>query len=166
MRAFFSCLAWRAIPSPLSKLKRRLDTLVILWTPCSIKHLHRSLWVKCHLMLLGSSMNYSPLVGFLLWPPCLGATLHQDLGSWHLCLLFLPASLHVVNSQNGSRGTSLFFSLLNHQVRPASCSASASHFPLPPLSSPFLPPLPQDSSPCLGFSSWKKVALGAHRNNG
>lgn len=101
----------------------------------------------------------------VLWPPCLGATLHQDLGSWHLCLLFLPASLHVINSQNGSRGTSLFLSLLNHQVRPASCSAPTSHFPLP-LPSPFLPPLPQDSSPCLGFSSWKKVALGAHRNNG
>ena len=27
MRAFFSCVAWRAIPSPLSKLKRRLDFL-------------------------------------------------------------------------------------------------------------------------------------------
>ena len=27
MRAFFSCMAWRAIPSPLSKLKRRLDSL-------------------------------------------------------------------------------------------------------------------------------------------
>ena len=27
MRAFFSCLAWRAMPSPLSKLKRRLDSL-------------------------------------------------------------------------------------------------------------------------------------------
>ena len=29
LRAFFSCLAWRAIPSPLSKLKRRLDTLAL-----------------------------------------------------------------------------------------------------------------------------------------
>ena len=27
MRAFFSCLAWRAIPGPLSKRKRRLDSL-------------------------------------------------------------------------------------------------------------------------------------------
>ena len=26
-RAFFSCLAWRAIKSPLSKVKRRLDSL-------------------------------------------------------------------------------------------------------------------------------------------
>ena len=34
MRAFFSCLAWRAIPSPLSKLKRRLDTLESTqWAP-------------------------------------------------------------------------------------------------------------------------------------
>ena len=27
MRAFFSCMAWRAIPGPLSKRKRRLDSL-------------------------------------------------------------------------------------------------------------------------------------------
>ena len=27
MMAFFSCIAWRAIPSPLSKLHRRLDSL-------------------------------------------------------------------------------------------------------------------------------------------
>ena len=34
LRAFFSCLAWRAIPSPLSKLKRRLDTLESThWAP-------------------------------------------------------------------------------------------------------------------------------------
>ena len=34
MRAFFSCLAWRAIPSPLSKLKRRLDSLeATQWAP-------------------------------------------------------------------------------------------------------------------------------------
>ena len=34
MRAFFSCLTWRAIPSPLSKLKRRLDTLESTqWAP-------------------------------------------------------------------------------------------------------------------------------------
>ena len=29
MRAFFSCLAWRAITSPLSKLKRRLDSIEV-----------------------------------------------------------------------------------------------------------------------------------------
>ena len=34
MRAFFSFLTWRAIPSPLSKLKRRLDTLESTqWAP-------------------------------------------------------------------------------------------------------------------------------------
>ena len=34
LRVFFSCLAWRAIPSPLSKLKRRLDTLESThWAP-------------------------------------------------------------------------------------------------------------------------------------
>ena len=34
MRAFFSCVAWRAIPSPLSKLKRRLDSLeATQWAP-------------------------------------------------------------------------------------------------------------------------------------
>ena len=34
MRAFFSCLTWRAIPSPLSKLKRKLDSLEAnLWAP-------------------------------------------------------------------------------------------------------------------------------------
>ena len=34
MRAFFSCLDWRAIPGPLSKLKRRLDTLeATQWAP-------------------------------------------------------------------------------------------------------------------------------------
>ena len=34
MRAFFSYLAWRAIPSSLSKLKRRLDTLESTqWAP-------------------------------------------------------------------------------------------------------------------------------------
>ena len=27
LRAFFSCMAWRAIPGPLSKRKRRLDSL-------------------------------------------------------------------------------------------------------------------------------------------
>ena len=27
MRAFFSCMSWSAIPSPLSKLQRRLDSL-------------------------------------------------------------------------------------------------------------------------------------------
>ena len=27
MRAFFSCMAWRGIPNPLSKLHRRLDSL-------------------------------------------------------------------------------------------------------------------------------------------
>ena len=27
VRAFFSCLAWRAITNPLSKVKRRLDSL-------------------------------------------------------------------------------------------------------------------------------------------
>ena len=27
LRAFFSCLAWRAIPSLLSKLKSRMDSL-------------------------------------------------------------------------------------------------------------------------------------------
>ena len=27
VRAFFSCMAWRAIPGPLSKRKRRLDSL-------------------------------------------------------------------------------------------------------------------------------------------
>ena len=27
LRAFFSCMAWRAIPGPLSKLHRRLDSL-------------------------------------------------------------------------------------------------------------------------------------------
>ena len=27
VRAFFSCLSWRAIPSPLSKLKIRLESL-------------------------------------------------------------------------------------------------------------------------------------------
>ena len=27
MRAFFSCMAWRGIPSPLSKQHRRLDSL-------------------------------------------------------------------------------------------------------------------------------------------
>ena len=27
MRAFFSCMAWRAIPSPLSKLKSRVESL-------------------------------------------------------------------------------------------------------------------------------------------
>ena len=27
LRDFFSCMAWRAIPGPLSKLKRRLDSL-------------------------------------------------------------------------------------------------------------------------------------------
>ena len=32
--AFFSCLAWIAIPSPLSKLKRRLDSLeATQWAP-------------------------------------------------------------------------------------------------------------------------------------
>ena len=32
--AFFSCLAWRAIPSPLSKLKSRLDSLeATQWAP-------------------------------------------------------------------------------------------------------------------------------------
>ena len=34
LRSFFSCMAWRAIPSPLSKLKRRLDSLeATLWAP-------------------------------------------------------------------------------------------------------------------------------------
>ena len=27
LRAFFSCMAWRAIPGPLSKRNRRLDSL-------------------------------------------------------------------------------------------------------------------------------------------
>ena len=27
LRAFFSCMAWRAIPGPLSKRKRRLDSI-------------------------------------------------------------------------------------------------------------------------------------------
>ena len=27
MRALFSCMAWRTIPSPLSKMKRRLDSI-------------------------------------------------------------------------------------------------------------------------------------------
>ena len=30
MRALFSCMAWRPITSPLSKLKRRLDSLRLL----------------------------------------------------------------------------------------------------------------------------------------
>ena len=34
MRAFFSCLAWRVITSPLSKVKRRLDSLeATKWAP-------------------------------------------------------------------------------------------------------------------------------------
>ena len=34
MRAFFFCMAWTAIQSPLSKLKRRLDSLeATQWTP-------------------------------------------------------------------------------------------------------------------------------------
>ena len=34
MMAFFSCMAWRAITSPLSKLHRRLDSLLVTqWTP-------------------------------------------------------------------------------------------------------------------------------------
>ena len=27
LRAFFSCMAWRTIPSPLSKMRRRLDSI-------------------------------------------------------------------------------------------------------------------------------------------
>ena len=27
MKALFSCMAWRTIPSPLSKMKRRLDSI-------------------------------------------------------------------------------------------------------------------------------------------
>ena len=34
LRAFFSCMAWRAIPGPLSKRKRRLDSLeATQWPP-------------------------------------------------------------------------------------------------------------------------------------
>ena len=35
LRAFFSCMAWRAIPGPLSKRKRRLDSLEAAqgWAP-------------------------------------------------------------------------------------------------------------------------------------
>ena len=49
MRALFSCMAWRAITSPLSKLKRRLDSLEAAQgaprDPCHDSRGERSPWL-------------------------------------------------------------------------------------------------------------------------